>query len=300
VTATTNNISVQVDFSSAVQKTDGSTLILGNVEGAPLYFEGGYVSEDQTTGAMKIVIDGRNYQTPRSNNTIIGDSLIEVFRAYESYPATHPVPRRCAGWKALAWFGVVPPAGKCDDGVILDMTNTLTMLSSAWTPILQAAGKTPLLPYNDIMVPPSEFPGGKAVTYILLNEPGFDIPGLTNWVFDVGQIMGQRAGTYCTAMGGSIQVSSHVASAATGDWVGLFKTSAADTSPTVKYYTSSCSTTAGTTASQRRACSLKYTPSQIDATASYELRLFAGGVRVAKGPHVFTADELFWPCDSLL
>jgi hypothetical protein len=120
--ATTNNQSVLVDFSSWIQDASGNPLVLGNVEPAspPPYAEALYIALDNGDGTVAVVLDdaaSRTTTMPGNMFNSVGD-LNMAYQAWQAGIAPKPVPRRCGGALFLnTWFGEPVPAGKCDAGL---------------------------------------------------------------------------------------------------------------------------------------------------------------------------------------
>jgi hypothetical protein len=121
--ATTNNQSVLVDFSSWVLDSKKNALVLGNVEptGSPTYAEALYIALDNGDGTVSIIIDDAASRTavmPAGMTNSVVD-LYTAYRAWQTGLGPKPVPRRCNGALFLkTWFGEPVPAGKCDDGLV--------------------------------------------------------------------------------------------------------------------------------------------------------------------------------------
>jgi hypothetical protein len=122
VTATTNNQSVMVDFSSWIRDNNKNGIVLGNVQSnsPPNYAEAMYSVVDNGDGTVGVKISDAAFWgyggTPSSmvNSTSDIDS---AYHAYLSGTAPKPVPRRCAAALYLnKEFGEPIPAGKCDSG----------------------------------------------------------------------------------------------------------------------------------------------------------------------------------------
>jgi hypothetical protein len=124
--ATTNNQSVLVDFSSWVRDTSNNSLVLGNVTAVnpPTYAEAVYIALDLGNGNVKVVLDDSSARTPVMPN--VGgapmiNSVWDLDRAYKAYragTAPKPVARRCAGSLFLfKHYGEPLPAGQCDTGL---------------------------------------------------------------------------------------------------------------------------------------------------------------------------------------
>jgi hypothetical protein len=122
VSATTNNQSVMVDFSSWVLDRNNNALVLGNVtaQNPPTYAEALYVALDNANGTVAIMLDDAASRAktmpPGMTNSVV--DLNDAYKAWQSGLGPKPVPRRCGGVLYLnTWFGEPVPAGKCDDGL---------------------------------------------------------------------------------------------------------------------------------------------------------------------------------------
>jgi hypothetical protein len=120
--ATTNNQSVLVDFSSWVQDVDKDALVLGNVDpgNLPPYAEALYIALDNGDGTVSVLLDDAASRTTAMPEGMINSvaDLDLAYHAWQGGVAPRPVPRRCGGALFLnTWFGEPVPAGKCDDGL---------------------------------------------------------------------------------------------------------------------------------------------------------------------------------------
>ena len=120
--ATTNNQTVLVDFSSWMKGKTGSPLVLGNVQsvGPPRYAEAMYIALDNGDGTVSIILDDAASRASNMPSGMI-DSVVDLNAAYLAWKngiGSKPVPRRCGGALFLnTWFGEPVPPGKCDDGL---------------------------------------------------------------------------------------------------------------------------------------------------------------------------------------
>ena len=150
-TATTNNQTVNVDFASWVRKTDGKSLVLGNVAGSPPWVEGSIMALEKPDGSIAVVFRRAPRAQPQSALT----ALATAYQAWkDGTRATRPVPLRCAGAMLLhVMFHEAIPAGKCDpylapgSDLIGDTTDTSILGAATWT----SAGFT-VAPYNTFML----------------------------------------------------------------------------------------------------------------------------------------------------
>jgi len=125
ITATTNNVSVMVDFSAWAQDTSKNALVLGNVQSTnkPTYAESVYLTLDNGDGTVQVIIDdGTMGLSASSMPSGITNSYLELGDAYGSWQAGQttlkPTALRCAGALSLNQrFGEPIPAGKCDSGL---------------------------------------------------------------------------------------------------------------------------------------------------------------------------------------
>ena len=136
ITATTNNESVQVDFSSWVRLKSKSSLVLGNVTAAPAptYVESVYTAVENSDGTIAVIISSPTEGL--SVPSTLKRSSDELDEAYESYTngALKPAPRRCAGALFLKAKRSEPiPAGKCDSG--LTWTGVTSSGSAFWSSV---------------------------------------------------------------------------------------------------------------------------------------------------------------------
>ena len=123
ISATTNNQSVLVDFSSWVlDKAAKNPLVLGNVQNVnpPTHAEAMYIALDMGNGNVSIVLDDsasrtRNLPAGMTNSVI---ELNAAYKAYQAGAAPKPIPRRCGGALFLkTWYNEPVPGGKCDAGL---------------------------------------------------------------------------------------------------------------------------------------------------------------------------------------
>jgi hypothetical protein len=121
--ATTNNVSVAVDFSSWVQKTDGTPLALGNVSGTPMYMEGAFAAYEAFDDSVGLVMmpydDGAQTVTPALSDW---QAYLAARAQWEAGTrATKPIPKRCQlAYQNFLLNGEEVPAGKCDSYVKVD------------------------------------------------------------------------------------------------------------------------------------------------------------------------------------
>jgi hypothetical protein len=122
VSATTNNQSVLVDFSTWVQDKDKNALVLGQVTSVnpPTYAEALYIALENPDGTVTIMLDDAASRA-KVMPTGMTNSVVDLNTAYLAWQAglgPKPVPRRCGGALYLkTWFGEPVPPGKCDDGL---------------------------------------------------------------------------------------------------------------------------------------------------------------------------------------
>ncbi len=193
ITATTNNQSVMVDFSSWVIDKNQNPLVLGNVQSAspPSYAEALYVALDEGSGNATVLLDDA---ASRTNVMPAGmtNSIVDIDVAYLAWQAglgPKPTPRRCGGALFLnAWFGEPVPAGKCDNG----LTWTTAFCSTGSNPWSAVSGTTaPMNSYMQLTQPGGKYKralvisGGcgpmKAVlseTYVHMWERNYDLPAV--------------------------------------------------------------------------------------------------------------------------
>lgn len=175
ISATTNNVSVSVDFASWVMTTAGTPLILGNVSGAPTGVESSFAAvEDPINGQILLAM------TPEvKGTTALSDYASDLKVQYTAWKggtrAQKPVPVRCSDFRYLnSDFGEPIPPGKCDRYVALNFagetaacgfTSTQTWSRSftqTWTQFLTSQAKVAVTPYNDLMY----IPTSSTATYV--------------------------------------------------------------------------------------------------------------------------------------
>ena len=147
ISATTNNESVLVDFSSWVRNASNASTVLGNVSTlpAPTYIESVYAAVENSDGTVAVMI-----ASPTAGLSVpagLARSSDELDEAWSSYVngALKPMPRRCAGALFLkARRGQTPQAGKCDSG--LAWTEASSLGAAYWSTV---AGTTS--PFNSYM-----------------------------------------------------------------------------------------------------------------------------------------------------
>ncbi len=216
ITATTNNESVMVDFSSWVLDTTTASVVLGNVQSVnpPTYAEALYTALDNEDGTVSIVLDDAASQTAVMPAGMI-NSVVELNAAYLDWQAgraAKPVPRRCGGALFLnTWYGEPVPAGKCDDGLVW----APGFCSRSANPWSTAAGTTaPMNSYMQLAIAGSTYRRGfiandscgplKVVlseTYVHMWEKSFDVPGTpVACVAETNASFCQRLGRNCGAV----------------------------------------------------------------------------------------------------
>jgi hypothetical protein len=194
VTATTNNQSVMVDFSSWVMDSGKTGLVLGNVQSspAPTYAESVYYVLDNGDGTVSTRVTAA---APSSFMvTAVGDSyedLRTALRTYQTYwqPALKPIARRCGG--ALFLRSLAPSdsdfaaavTGKCDAGLSWTPSDLRTG-DGPWT--LKSGTTAPMNRYMRLPASASatflrgpDGPSMKPVlseTYVHLWEQSYDYP----------------------------------------------------------------------------------------------------------------------------
>lgn len=117
VTATTNNQSVWVDFSSWVRNASGGSSILGNVDNVtpPRYSEAAYSAFKNADGTYGVSLSPIGATT---NVVSASDELGVSYNAYRYGHAPKPVPTRCPGALYLTTkFGEPYPYDQCDNGL---------------------------------------------------------------------------------------------------------------------------------------------------------------------------------------
>jgi hypothetical protein len=153
IAATTNTVSVDVDFAAWVRKNDKNPLILANVAGAPGWNEGSFIAIEYADGSVGVTFEALYDRFPASTFGSV-KTLLELEDAYDDYldgrRATAPVPKRCAGYLILwAYHGVPVPAGRCDGPVVSNYAKVMASSSSTnlWSQLLTS----PVMPYNSWM-----------------------------------------------------------------------------------------------------------------------------------------------------
>jgi Pentapeptide repeats (8 copies) len=128
ITATTNDVSVMVDFSSWVMDTTKTGLVLGNVQssGAPTYAESVYYVVDNGNDNVSVRVSAA---APRTftvfNPSDAYDDIRQALWSHQANPAVgpKPIPRRCGGALFLKWMAPSDTsfaslaASKCDAGL---------------------------------------------------------------------------------------------------------------------------------------------------------------------------------------
>ena len=151
ISATTNNQSVMVDFSSWVMDSTKLGLVLGNVQNVnpPTRAESVYYAVDNGDGTVSVRIAAAG-----SGATTVTDTYDELNDAWGAFqknvpPSPKPVPVRCGGALYLNYYyGEPVPAGKCDDGLTWANASSSTG-SRKWSAV---AGTT--APMNQYMLLP--------------------------------------------------------------------------------------------------------------------------------------------------
>jgi uncharacterized protein YjbI with pentapeptide repeats len=122
-TATTNNQTVMVDFSTWIQDRYESGIVLGNVQSSspPQYAEAVYMTVDNGDGTVGILIGDAAPPSLGAMPSGMKNSMQDIGSAYTQWLAgtgPKPSPRRCAGALYLnKYFGEPMPPGKCDAGI---------------------------------------------------------------------------------------------------------------------------------------------------------------------------------------
>jgi hypothetical protein len=195
VTATTNNQSVMVDFSSWVEDTTGKGLVLANVDSVnpPTYAESVYYTYQNPDGTFGVAI------TRIGAITGVTSAYDELSSSYGSYRRGYnPKPQaiRCGGALFLngpAYDSQPVPAGKCDSGLtFVEPAGVYPMGWAKWSSVagttapmnagmlLKAAAGTPFLraPNQPVL----------SETYVFMWDPNHVLPGP-----DAGPAGGDRA-----------------------------------------------------------------------------------------------------------
>jgi hypothetical protein len=155
VTATTNNQTVQVDFSSWVMDSTKLGLVLGNVQSTPrpAYAESVYIAVDKGDGVVAIKI--ANADALKEPSAYVASSNQDLMGAYNVYldgGTSRPIARRCGGALYLAYYfaryGETVPAGKCDAGLTW-IDQSFARDYRSWTAVAGTTG-----PMNQYMALP--------------------------------------------------------------------------------------------------------------------------------------------------
>lgn len=193
--ATTNNISVKVDFATWVMGTNGKPLILGNVgivPTAPIAVESSFLTYDKGSGQVELVILD---QAKGTTSTL--QDYSDIKSAFASWKAgtrtAKPMCKRCAFCRGLSEdFGEAIPAGKCDNYVSIE-TRTIQYscgymeysfgyvrdyVASTWSASLGAGA---VKPFNDLMYLPSS----QAAATVTKNEAWDDYSTTLTSVYPV-------------------------------------------------------------------------------------------------------------------
>ncbi len=169
VTATTNNITVNVDFASYVQLVDGSWAVLGNptvLTGTTQYAEGSFVTVP--------LDDGHHVVSFAPQTSLYYDVLGQAYDAYLAGVATQPEAKRCLGARYLLETRSVPGVSlKCDTGVSfrdLDFADGDNKIN--WADLPGAVSN--VLTRNLVVAKGANFSGGTfpavAGTHVFVNE----------------------------------------------------------------------------------------------------------------------------------
>jgi hypothetical protein len=209
ITATTNNQSVMVDFSSWALGTSTKGVILGNVQSVnpPTYVESVYYTVENPDGTVAVkIFYGGVISVP--GITISNFALDVAYKNYLAGKAMKPVPRRCAGALLLKFnYGEPVPAGKCDNGLSWQGGGATTN-SKHWD---TESGTT--APMNQYMEMPlggtSYFRRGPTAdtmlkvlseTYVHLWDKSFDVPVNPSCTPDSDAAICSRLSPYCGAL----------------------------------------------------------------------------------------------------
>jgi hypothetical protein len=182
VTATTNNQTVRVDFSSWARDSSNNGLVLGNVESVnpPQYAEGVYYSYGNTDGTVGVSVSNLDVA---SNLISAYADLANSYTAYRYGQAPKPIPSRCGGSLYLNYANQEPiPAGKCDSGLSWTPTGAgYPSGNKSWSTIPGTTAPMNLymsLPYGAANPNPYLRAAGRPIlseTYIFLWEPNHSL-----------------------------------------------------------------------------------------------------------------------------
>jgi hypothetical protein len=176
VTATTNNRSVMVDFSSWMRDALGNGIVLGNVESTnpPSYAEAMYSVVDNGDGTVAVVVGNAAPAIHGGVPPSMVDSTADLDAAYRSYlegGSAKPLPKRCAGALYLnKTFGEPVPEGKCDSGI-------------TWSDISCEAGAEPWTSVPGTTAPMNE--------YMRLSRPGSAMGMAVDGTCNLKQVISQ-------------------------------------------------------------------------------------------------------------
>ncbi len=216
ITATTNNQSVMVDFSSWVLGVDDNAIVLGNPQSInpPTYAEALYMALNNEDGTISVALDDAAAHTSVMPAGMV-NSIVELNAAYLDWQggrANKPVPRRCGGAMFLnTWYGEPVPAGKCDSG--LDWSpGFCTRAAVPWSTV---PGTTaPMNSYMQLAAEGVDYRRGAIVndacgtlkevlseTYVHMWEKSFDVPGTpVACVAETSAAFCKRLGRNCGAV----------------------------------------------------------------------------------------------------
>jgi hypothetical protein len=209
ITATTNNQSVMVDFSSWVLGSGTKGVIVGNVQAVnpPTYVESVYYTVENPDGTVAVKI----FYGAVGGVAGITVSNLALDTAYKSYRAgqlAKPVPRRCAGALLLNfYYGEPVPEGKCDAGLAWQAAGA-SYAGKRWN--TEAGTTAPMNQYMEMPNGASEYfrrgPTPETMrkvlseTYVHLWDKSFDIPPPVGCVPESDAAMCGRVGA-CGAFG---------------------------------------------------------------------------------------------------
>jgi hypothetical protein len=214
ITATTNNQSVLVDFSSWVRGADGQSIVLGNVQNTskPTHADAVYQALDNLDGQVGIMVDdaaawaGWSPAGPMpATVTAMNGDLEQAWTNYQA-GGPKPIPLRCGAALYLeTQKDERLPLGKCDDGLAWRIK--CYSGAQSWR---NTAGTTS--PFNEYMVYGSQYKVGSTCeakhlvlseTYVHLWDHSFKLDGVQYQAEATGNTRsGQAAVAQCSGCSG--------------------------------------------------------------------------------------------------
>jgi hypothetical protein len=218
VSATTNNESVMVDFSSWVMDKYKKPLVLGNITAIdpPSYAEALYIALDNGDGSVQIVLDdaaSRAKVMPVNMTNSVVD-LNDAYLAWKDGLGGKPIPRRCGGALYLkTWFNEPVETGKCDDGLTW-APGFCVKDAAPWSNV--SGTVAPMNGYMTLNKSGSEYKRGSIAsggcgtmktvlseTYVHMWEPNFEIAASGSCVRESDAAFCARRGKNCGSVTGT-------------------------------------------------------------------------------------------------